>query len=140
VRGARQVILDDAREDYKVEAGWLKSDHQAAKPAPSAPSHSRREESPQGRIGRMETPGTELTDKLKKLHEETEKRAAMQDLTAADLSQTGLHVDRMAAVFMDIDNPSKDVANFVNGRGGLTLRGNVSLSVWERIMPGSLRR
>ena len=130
-----QVILNDAREAYQLQEGWLREDHRQAEPKLSEDT---------GFLGKMgyhvrhfvwRWQGSFLEGRLESMAEEAEERAAYEDLTAADLAQAGLRVDRMAAVFVNPRNPDRDIANFVNGRSGVNEQGQrffVGLGAEER--------
>ncbi|GMU53957.1 MAG: hypothetical protein AMXMBFR33_31030 [Candidatus Xenobia bacterium] len=118
--GPGEVVLNDAREAAEVQVGWLKHDIVTSKPRHPGPEssvwqrlnyhrklffHKRRER--------------RLHDQIVALREEGERRAYFEDLTARDLKTAGLTVHRMAGVFVDPENPTEDMFNFVNGRPGV---------------------
>ena len=130
-----EVILNDAREAYQLQEGWLREDHQAAEPKLAEDA---------GFLGKLKYKtkhfmwrwrGSRLESRLENLSEEAERRAVYEDITAADLAKTGLRVDRMAAVFVNPRRPGRDIANFVNGRSGVNEQGErffVGLGAEER--------
>lgn len=118
-----QVILNDAREAYRLQEGWLREDHLKAEPKLSDDAGFLRRMGYHVRHFVWRWQGSSLEGRLENMQEEAEERAAYEDLTAADLTRAGLRVDRMAAVFVDPRNPERDVANFVNGRSGVNEQG-----------------
>ncbi len=118
--GPGEVVLNDAREAAEVQAGWLRDDLVKGTPRHPGPEssvwqrlnyhrkvffHKRRERRLEGQIAA--------------LREEGERRGFYEDLTARDLKTAGLTVHRMAGVFVDPENPTEDMFNFVNGRPGV---------------------
>ena len=106
-----EVVLNDSRKAYEVESAWARADYQAARP--TDPS----------KLDAWKADGAKLDDELKAMKAEDDKRAQWEDLSARDLNAAGLQVDRMAAVFTDLQKPDRDTANFVNGRGGTDANG-----------------
>lgn len=118
--GPGQVILNDSREAARVQAQWLRDDYVASKPAEPPPGASLfKRWLYKSNLHRWEKREREHTERLiEALDREAESRAFFEDMTARDLKKTGLTVYRVAAVFMDPDDPSKDIANFANIRQG----------------------
>jgi len=119
-----QVIVNDAREAYRIQSGWMREAYQKAKPRPlpaDASPAKRKRHRELTRTWRQR--GVRLKKQLQAMRGEAQKRARFEARTLADLMKTGLSIHRMPAVFVDPRDPRRDIANFVNGRGGTNLKG-----------------
>lgn len=115
-----QVLLNDARAAFELQAQWLREDHAAKKPA------ARPGEAPdklEKRLAAWKEAGQDLEEQLGKLKKDANVRAPLEKLAEADLKAAGLEVVRVPAAFQDPRFPYKQQMNFLNGEGGTNPRG-----------------
>lgn len=104
-----QVVVNDARAAYQVQSQWMRESYQAARTRMTPKKWRQR--------------GKRLEKQLAKMRGVAQRRSRLEEKAVKDLRRAGLQVERMPAVFVDPRNPSRDIANFVNGRGGTNAQG-----------------
>lgn len=119
-----QVVLNDARQAFTMQARWLREDHAQAKPkALPAGADTKARARYQRKLKEWNEEGAQLEQRLSAMEERSEMAARFEARAAADLRAAGMEVHRMAGAFLDPRQPDRHSMNFFNGEAGTNAKG-----------------
>ena len=119
--GPGTVVLNDALEASRLQAEWMREDHEAWRPRPEqSPSPARYLRD----LDLWRDAGRRLDETIASLRAHAERFARDEARALADLEAAGLRVLRLAGRFPHPARPgNRDVMNFLNGEGGTSSSG-----------------
>jgi hypothetical protein len=115
------VLLNDAREAFRLQSAWMRDDHDAWRPRRASASSEARHRRD---LELWEEAGRALERTLEAMGRHTERFARLEARALADLHAAGLAVLRVPGRFLHPAMPwERDVMNFLNGEAGTSAEG-----------------
>jgi hypothetical protein len=115
------VLMNDAFEAFRLQAGWMREDYEAWRPRRETFASA---EAYAPEFAAWREAGDDLDRTIGRLWKYAERFARAEARALGDLEAAGLRVLRMPGRFLHTARPwDRDVMNFLNGEAGTSARG-----------------